>query len=99
MADLRLTINGRAAHAGVEPEKGRSAIVAGAALVQGIHELNGRWPDVTANVGVFKAGTRPNIVCDQAELQVDVRAMQRGALDDGDRGRRARSPPRPPSRT
>ena len=81
MADLRLTVNGRAAHAGVEPEKGRSAIVVGAALVQGIQALNGRWPTVTANTGVFKAGTRPNIVCDQAELQVDVRALQGEALD------------------
>ncbi len=80
MADIRLTVNGRAAHAGVEPEKGRSAIVAGAELVRGIHELNGKWPDVTANVGVFKAGTRPNIVCDQAELQVDVRALAAGPL-------------------
>jgi glutamate carboxypeptidase len=80
MADVRLTINGRAAHAGVEPEKGRSAILAGAALVQGVHGLNGRWPDVTTNVGVFKAGTRPNIVCDQAELQIDVRAMASGPL-------------------
>jgi glutamate carboxypeptidase len=75
MADIKLTVAGRAAHAGVEPEKGRSAIVAGAELVRGIHALNGRWPDVTTNVGVFKAGTRPNIVCDDAELQVDVRAM------------------------
>jgi glutamate carboxypeptidase len=75
MADLRLSVAGRAAHAGVEPEKGRSAILVGAELVRGIHALNGRWPDVTANVGVFKAGTRPNIVCDDAELQVDVRAM------------------------
>lgn len=73
--DLRLRIAGRAAHAGVEPEQGRSAILAGAELVRGIHDLNGRWPGVTANVGVFKAGTRPNIVCDEAELQVDVRAM------------------------
>lgn len=75
MADLRLRVYGRAAHAGVEPEKGRSAILAGAELVREIHALNGRWPGVTANVGVFKAGTRPNIVCDEAELQVDVRAM------------------------
>jgi glutamate carboxypeptidase len=75
IADIRLTISGRAAHAGVEPEKGRSAIVAGADLVRGVHALNGRWPEVTANVGVFKAGTRPNIVCDEAELQVDIRAM------------------------
>ena len=75
MADIRLRIYGRAAHAGVEPEKGRSAIVAGAELVRDITALNGRWPHVTTNVGVFKAGTRPNIVCDEAELQVDVRAM------------------------
>ena len=81
IADLRLTINGRAAHAGVEPEKGRSAILAGASLVNSIHELNGRWPSVTANVGVFKAGTRPNIVCDQAELQVDIRAMTAESLN------------------
>jgi len=80
--DLRLRIAGRAAHAGVEPEKGRSAILAGAELVRGIHDLNGRWPDVTANVGVFKAGTRPNIVCDEAELQVDLRAMAAEPLAD-----------------
>jgi glutamate carboxypeptidase len=81
MADIRLRIYGRAAHAGVEPEKGRSAILAGAELVRGIHELNGKWPTVTANVGVFKAGTRPNIVCDEAELQVDVRAQQAEPLE------------------
>ena len=81
MADLKLTISGRAAHAGVEPEKGRSAILAGAELVRGIHELNGRWPTVTANTGVFKGGTRPNIVCDLAELQVDVRALRGESLD------------------
>lgn len=81
MADLRIAIHGKAAHAGVEPEKGRSAILAGAHLVAGIHGLNGRWPDVTANVGVFNAGTRPNIVPDEAELQVDVRGMTRSSLD------------------
>ena len=80
IADIRLRINGRAAHAGVEPEKGRSAILAGAELVREINALNGRWPEVTTNVGVFKAGTRPNIVCDQAELEVDVRAMAAGYL-------------------
>jgi glutamate carboxypeptidase len=81
IADLRLTVHGKAAHAGVEPEKGRNAILAGAHLVTGIHALNGRWPDVTANVGVFTAGTRPNVVPDRAELQVDVRGMTRASLD------------------
>lgn len=82
IADLRLTITGRAAHAGVEPEKGRSAILEGAELVRAINDLNGRWPTVTANTGVFKGGTRPNIVCDLAELQVDLRALRGDALDE-----------------
>ena len=81
IADLRITVHGRAAHAGVEPEKGRNAILAGAELTRAIHGLNGRWPDVTANVGVFNAGTRPNVVPDRAELQVDVRAMTAASLE------------------
>jgi glutamate carboxypeptidase len=79
--DLRIRIHGRAAHAGVEPEKGRNAIVAGSKLVAGIQALNGRWPDVTANVGVFQSGTRPNVIPDLAELQVDVRGMTRASLE------------------
>ena len=79
--DLRVRLHGRAAHAGVEPEKGRSAILAGSHLVTAIHDLNGRWPDVTANVGVFNAGSRPNVVPDLAELQVDVRGMTRASLE------------------
>jgi glutamate carboxypeptidase len=81
IADLRLSIHGRAAHAGVEPENGRSAILAGADMVKSIHALNGRWPGVTANVGVFNAGTRPNVVPEHAELQVDVRGTTRAALE------------------
>jgi glutamate carboxypeptidase len=82
IADLRLSVDGRAAHAGVEPEKGRSAILAGANMVTAIHALNGRWAGVTANVGVFNAGTRPNVVPEHAELQVDVRGTTRASLED-----------------
>ena len=81
IADQRIVVHGRAAHAGVEPEKGRNAILAGAELARGVQALNGRWPGVTANVGVFKAGTRPNIVPDLAELQVDVRATTAEGLE------------------
>jgi glutamate carboxypeptidase len=81
IADQRIVVHGRAAHAGVEPEKGRNAIHAGAELTSGIQALNGRWPGVTANVGVFKAGTRPNIVPDRAELEVDVRATTADGLN------------------
>ncbi|HET7027197.1 MAG TPA: M20 family metallopeptidase [Candidatus Limnocylindrales bacterium] len=81
IADLRIRLHGHAAHAGVEPEKGRNAILAGANIVRAVQALNGRWPDVTANVGVFRGGTRPNIVPDAAELEVDLRGMTGARLD------------------
>lgn len=80
IADIRLTVHGVAAHAGVEPEKGRNAIVAGSNIVAGVQALNGRWPGVTANVGVFRSGTRPNVIPDLAELEVDVRGVTRETL-------------------
>ena len=52
--DLVITVNGRASHAGVEPEKGRSAILEAARIVTDLHALNGRWPGVTVNVGVIE---------------------------------------------
>ena len=79
--DLELTIAGRAAHAGVEPEKGRSAILEAAHKIQALHALNGRWPGVTVNVGVVRGGTRPNIVPADAVLQVDLRAVRRADLE------------------
>jgi glutamate carboxypeptidase len=79
--DLRLVVHGRAAHAGVEPEKGRSAILEAARIVEDLHALNGRWPDVTLNVGVIGGGTRPNVVAERCSLEVDVRATSRDALE------------------
>jgi glutamate carboxypeptidase len=72
--DTRLTVHGRAAHAGVEPEKGRSAILEAARLVRALHDLNGRWPGVTVNVGKIAGGTRPNVVAERCDLEVDVRS-------------------------
>lgn len=80
IADLRLSVHGRAAHAGVEPEQGRNAILAGARMVERIQALNGRWAGVTANVGVFQSGSRPNVVPDLANLEVDVRGVTRTEL-------------------
>ncbi len=79
--DLELRITGRASHAGVEPEKGRSAILEAAHKVQALHALNGRWAGVTVNVGVIRGGTRPNIVPPDALLQVDLRAVRRPDLE------------------
>jgi glutamate carboxypeptidase len=79
--DARVTIHGRAAHAGVEPEKGRSAILAAADLVSRLHALNGRWDGVTVNVGVIGGGTRPNVVADRCTIEIDIRAVRRADLE------------------
>ena len=79
--DLRVTVHGRAAHAGVEPEKGRNAILEAARIISELHALNGRWPGVTVNVGVIAGGTRPNVVPDRCSLEVDVRGVARAELE------------------
>jgi glutamate carboxypeptidase len=77
---LEITVHGRAAHAGVEPEKGRSATLEAARIVTELHALNGRWPGVTVNVGVIAGGTRPNVVAERCSMEVDVRAFTRDTL-------------------
>ncbi|MFD3571451.1 M20 family metallopeptidase [Streptomyces sp. NPDC058667] len=74
VADFRLTVTGKAAHAGIEPERGANAALAAAHLIVTLQALNGHWDDVTVNVGVVRAGTRANIVCPEAELRIEVRA-------------------------
>jgi glutamate carboxypeptidase len=81
IADFHVSVVGRAAHAGVEPEKGRSAILEAAHMVTALHALNGRWPTVTVNAGVISGGTRPNVVAERCELQVDLRAATVEAFD------------------
>jgi glutamate carboxypeptidase len=72
--DTRIAVHGRAAHAGVEPEKGRSAILEAARVVRALHALNGQWEGVTVNVGKISGGTRPNVVAERCDLDVDVRS-------------------------
>jgi glutamate carboxypeptidase len=79
--DLRIAVNGRAAHAGVEPEKGRNAILEAARIVRAVQALNGRWPAVTVNVGVIEGGTRPNVVPERCSLEVDLRGASRASLE------------------
>lgn len=79
--DARITVTGRAAHAGVEPEKGANAILEAAHQVVRLQALNGRWPDVTCNVGTIEGGTRPNVVPEHASFDIDVRAASREHLE------------------
>ncbi len=81
VADFHISIRGRAAHAGVEPEKGRSAILEAAHKVLALHGLNGRWPSVTVNAGVIDGGTRPNVVAERCLVKVDVRGATAAEFD------------------
>ncbi|MFV2063531.1 MAG: M20 family metallopeptidase [Chloroflexota bacterium] len=74
MMHFDVTITGRAAHAGVEPEKGRSATLEAAYKTLALHGLNGRWDGVSVNVGSIHGGSRPNIVADEAVITIDMRA-------------------------
>lgn len=68
-----LTVTGRAAHAGVEPQKGRNAAVSACRQALALSALTDLRAGRTVNVGVIRAGTRPNIVPDHAEVEVDLR--------------------------
>ncbi len=81
IADFEILYTGRAAHAGVEPEKGRSAILEAARQVIALHRLNGRWPGVTLNAGVIAGGTRPNVVPESCRVELDLRAASADAFE------------------
>ena len=79
--NLRVDISGRSAHAGVEPEYGRSAILEAAHQVIALHQIGSRLPGVTANVGVIRGGTRSNVVPDAASYDVNLRAPSRRLME------------------
>jgi glutamate carboxypeptidase len=81
ITDYTISITGRAAHAGVEPEKGRNALLEAAHKIIELQGLNGRWPGVTVNVGVARGGTRSNVVPDRCELHVDLRSPELETLE------------------
>ncbi len=71
----RLTANGRSAHAGVEPEKGRNAVIEMAHQILQFQNLNGWREGITINAGVISGGTLPNVVPDFAQAQFDLRFL------------------------
>jgi glutamate carboxypeptidase len=81
VADVVIDIVGRAAHAGVNPDRGRSAVVEASHKVLALHALNGRWPGVTVNAGVVAGGTRANVVPERCRLHVDVRSPEDATFD------------------
>jgi len=80
LARFDLHIRGRAAHAGTEPERGRSAILELAHQIITLHALNERIPQATVTVGVVAGGTASNTVAAEASAQIDIRAVDHTSL-------------------
>jgi len=68
-----IKVEGKASHAGLEPEKGASAILELARQTERLHGLNQSGSGITINVGVIRGGTRSNVVAAEAEGEIDVR--------------------------
>jgi len=74
---LRFTIRiqGRAAHSGLDPEKGASAILELSRVIQRLYELAAPERGITVNVGVVSGGLRANVVAPEARAEVDIRVL------------------------
>ncbi|MBV8217891.1 MAG: M20/M25/M40 family metallo-hydrolase [Solirubrobacterales bacterium] len=69
-------LHGRAAHAGVRPEAGRSAIVAAARAIAAM-QLGRIDPETTTNIGTIHGGTAINVVPERCRVEGEVRSVDR----------------------
>lgn len=70
-----IVVRGVASHAGLDPEKGVSAVLGMAHVVQQLHELTDLPRGVSVNAGVIRGGLRSNVVAPECRVEVDTRAM------------------------
>jgi glutamate carboxypeptidase len=96
--DFQLTVHGVAAHAGLDPGKGASAIHELAAQIAAIERLQDLPRGISVNVGIVSGGTRANVVAEEAHATIDVRAPTRVAADAVESALRALQPLRPGTR-
>ena len=73
VGQYRVQVAGVAAHSGVDFERGHSAILELARLVQTISGFTDLERKLTVNCGVFSGGTRSNVVAAEAQVEIDVR--------------------------
>ena len=76
-----LTVKGKAAHAGLNPGEGASAILELSHQIQKLFALNDPQRGITVNVGVIEGGMSPNVVAPESKAVADVRVP---TLDDVD---------------
>jgi len=79
--ELGITVHGRAAHAGVEPERGVNAIRVAAEALSAVPM--GRLDAVTtANAGLIRGGVATNIVPDRVDIQAEIRSLDYARLEE-----------------
>ncbi len=76
----RVEVRGRAAHAGVEPQKGVNAILELTYQVQAMQALQGTIPGTSLSVTVIHGGERSNVIPDLAYCEMDVRASDTAGI-------------------
>ncbi len=89
IGDYRLKVRGISSHAGVDFEKGASAVVELARQIEKIAEFTDLAKGVTVNPGVVSGGTRSNVIAAEAEAHIDIRIPRlrdAAALDKKFRG-------------
>ena len=68
-----ITVTGKPAHAGLNPEKGVSAIVELSYHIQHLYALNDFEKGITVNVGMIQGGSSANVIAEESKAVVDVR--------------------------
>jgi len=76
-----VTVIGQAAHAGLDPDKGASAILELSHVIQALFALNDPEQGVTVNVGTIDGGLLPNVVAPESKAVVDVRVPTQAAAE------------------
>ena len=71
--EFYLAVRGVAAHAGVDPDKGASAVHELAAQIVDLQRVRDMAPGVSINIGMINGGSRPNVVAEEAHATIDVR--------------------------
>jgi glutamate carboxypeptidase len=89
---FEVTIRGRAAHAGLDPTAGASAILELSHVIQRLHSLTDHERGITVNVGVIEGGLRPNVVAPESRAHVDVRILHREDAEPLERAIRSIEP-------
>lgn len=93
-----VTVTGRAAHAGLDPEAGASAILELAIVIQKLFDLNDSARGITVNVGTIEGGLQPNVVAPESRAVVDLRVMTSADALRIDRAIRELAPSTPGTR-